>query len=126
MSIDTSPEGLARRKADLIALRDSGAGIWPEDVVLALIDALEEARAALLEIASYQGDDDQFDMTAREMRACARSVIPAAAPPVGVDEHAAAQPYSPQRDLPMPKYEYQNGELKNEHESAFDRDRRNS
>jgi hypothetical protein len=45
MSIDTSPEGLARRKADLIALRDSGAGIWPEDVVLALIDALEEARA---------------------------------------------------------------------------------
>ena len=116
MIIDMSP-------VELVAIRNSYRAA---PLVIALLDALEEARAALLEIASYQGDDDQLDMTAREMRACARSVIPAAAPPVGVDEHAAAQPYSPQRDLPMPKYEYQNGELKNEHESAFDRDRRNS
>lgn len=42
------------------------------------IRALVAAAKALTEIASYQGDDDALDMTAREMRAIARAALASA------------------------------------------------
>ena len=80
MTIDTSPQAVAK----LRALAVSPA--YENPIVAALCDALEEARA---EIERLNAERDMDVMMAEN--AALNKEIPAAAPPAGINEHAAAQ-----------------------------------
>jgi hypothetical protein len=116
MTIDTSPEALAKLRE---AAKSCGT-----DHILAVIDALEEARIMLDAVRA-----ENFKLKGGGAAANHTQSVDEGP---GVQAATGAAPYLPQRDLPMPKYEYQSpaippeikGDYQNDQETFADKYRR--